>query len=400
MVGIGEGPEWQERFSQEIRFSHQGETLDWLAGLYYEDSNDSWNSVWMKDALTPYPQSLSYAFIEACHNGTVANYLCYGSSSANGLDKADPAAVAAALLTADHYWDSRDDTDWKTKAVFGEVVWHIADQWDLTVGGRWFETTNDKVYIKYLAGHTGSDDRKTGGFIQPIWMGNEVTQSEKISEFVPKLSLAYQIDDAKMVYALYSEGYRTGGINRANRQADWSRTLWPQAWNPDKLKNYELGLKSRWANDTVQFNLTYFYMDWQDFQHEVVDPSVGECIVPEEEPQCEPSGALPWISIVGNVGDAHSTGFQAELDWVPADRWVLGGNAMWLEAEIDSTTSGPEAGIETGQQLPNTPEFQGALWATYTWPVEFISGGEMFLRGQYSYTGKTHTLLVPAGLDS
>ena len=24
----------------------------------------------------------------------------------------------------------------------------------------------------------------------------------------------------------------------------------------------------------------------------------------------------------------------------------------------------------------------------------------MFLRGQYSYTGKTHTLLVPAGLDS
>jgi outer membrane receptor protein involved in Fe transport len=304
------------------------------------------------------------------------------------------------LLTADHYWDSRDDTDWKTKAVFGEVVWHITDQWDLTVGGRWVETKNDKVYIKFLAGHTGSDDRQTGGFIQPIWMGHEVTQSEKISEFVPKLSIAYQIDDTKMVYALYSEGYRTGGINRANRKADWSRTLWPQAWDPDKLKNYELGLKSRWADNTVQFNLTYFYMDWQDFQHEIVDPSVGECIVPEEEPQCEPTGSLPWISIVGNVGDAHSTGFQAELDWVPADRWVLGGNAMWLEAEIDSTTSGPEAGIETGQQLPNTPKLQGALWATYTWPVEFIPGSEMFLRGQYSYTGKTHTLLVPAGLDS
>ena len=50
MVGLGEGPEWQERFTQEIRLSHQGETFDWLAGLYYEDSNDSWNSVWMKDA--------------------------------------------------------------------------------------------------------------------------------------------------------------------------------------------------------------------------------------------------------------------------------------------------------------------------------------------------------------
>jgi len=401
MAGVGEGPEWQKRFSQEIRFSHQGETLDWLAGLYYEDSNDSWNSVWMKDANTPYRDSLSYAFLEACHNGTVANYACYGSYSANGIDKADPAEVAAALATADHYWDSRDDTDWKTKAVFGEVTWHATEKLDLTFGGRWFETKNDKLYIKYLAGHTNPDnDRQEGGFIQPIWQGNDVTQSAKLSEFVPKLSAAYQIDDDKMVYALYSVGYRTGGINRANRRADWDRTLWGQEWDPDKLRNYELGLKSRWADNSVQLNLTFFYMDWQDFQHEVVDPSVGECIVPEEAPQCQPTGALPWLSIVGNVGDAHSTGLTAELDWIPADRWLLGGNAQWIQAEIDSTTSGPEAGIEEGQQLPNSPKLQGSLWGTYTWPVEFLPGAEMFLRGQYSYTGKTHTLLVPAGLDT
>ena len=69
-----------------------------------------------------------------------------------------------------------------------------------------------------------------------------------------------------------------GGINRANRKADWTRTLWGQEWDPDKLKNYEMGLKSRWADNTVQLNLTYFYMDWEDFQHEVVDPSVGDCV--------------------------------------------------------------------------------------------------------------------------
>jgi outer membrane receptor protein involved in Fe transport len=96
------------------------------------------------------------------------------------------------------------------------------------------------------------------------------------------------------------------------------------------------------------------------------------------------------------VGDAHSTGLTAEVDWIPSERWSIGANAQFLNAEVDSTTSDDRAGIEKGQELPNTPEFQGALWATYTWPVRFVEGGEMFIRGQYSYTGETHTRLVPA----
>ena len=419
-AGIGEGPEWQERFTQEFRMSYQGEHFDWLAGLYYEKSEDNWNSVWMKSANTPYQESLSYAFIEACLNGTVANYLCYGSYSPNGLDQADPAAVAAALATADHYWDSRDNTDWDQRAVFGEITWHATEKMNVTVGGRWFKSENDKLYVKYLAGHTGANGRQTGGFVQPIWMGNDVVQHESDTDFVPKLSVDYQIDADKMVYGLYSEGFRVGGINRANRRAVWSRTLWGQAWKPDKLKNYEIGLRSRWADDTVQLNLTAFYMDWTDFQHEVVDPSVGECVYPEEEPTCRPPPGetrsppsdpnlpwhptntltLPWLSIVGNVGDAHNAGISAEVDWVPSDRWQVSANAMWLEAEIDSTTSGPEAGIVPGQKLPNTPDFQGSAWATYTWPVNFAKGGQMFIRGQASYTGETNSTLVPAGLDS
>jgi len=403
MAGVGQGPEWQDRFSQEFRLSHQGETFDWLAGLYYEDSNDSWNSVWMKDANTPYQESLSYAFLDGCSSGTVANYLC-NAGAANGIARADPAEVAAALLTADHYWDSRDVTNWETKAVFGELNWHATDQLDVTIGGRWFETTNDKLYIKYLAGSTGSDGRATGGFIQPIWMGNDVTQSATLSEFVPKVSVSYSLNNDgggdKMVYGVYSEGYRVGGINRANRNADWSRTLWGQVWDPDKLKNYELGWKSRWANNTVQLNVIGFYMDWSDFQHEVVDPSGGDCVIPAEEPTCG-SGQLPWISIVGNVGDAHIAGVTADLDWVPSDSWRVGGNFQFLEAEVDSTTADERAGIEAGQKLPNVPEFQGSLWATYTWPVQFLpGGGEMFIRGQASYMGETFTKLVPASLTS
>ena len=300
---------------------------------------------------------------------------------------------------ADHYWDSRDDTDWTTKAVFGEVTWHATDKMDITLGGRWFETVNDKTYIKYIAGYQGSDGRSRGGFIQPRWMGNDITQTATVDDFLPKFSISYQIDDDTMVYGLYSEGYRTGGVNRANKNADWTRTLWGQVWDPDFLKNYEVGLRSRFGGN-VQLNLTAFHMEWEDFQTEVVDPSSGTCVIPTDPfPAC-PGGELPWISIVGNVGDAHSTGISAELDWIPAEGWQIGGNVQWLEAEIDSTTSDPRAGIVKGQELPNTPDFQGSLWVSKNWAVNFVRGGELFIRGQYSYTGETRTKLQDQGMDT
>jgi len=435
IVGLGAGPEWQDRFSQEIRLSHQGETFDWLAGLYYEESNDSWNSVWMASGNVPFQESMSYAAIRDCYEGPASvhdpvNYvpILWGGSSyrwgchtGSNAVNTDPAAVGAAIESADHLWDSRDHTDWETKAVFGEVTWHATEQIDVTVGGRYFETTNDKLYTKWILGTTDpSTNRHVGGYLQPLWIGNDIVQTETMSEFVPKFSVTYTISEDKMLYGLYSQGYRVGGINRANRNARWDRTLWGQAFDPDKLNNYEIGLKSRWADNTVQLNLTYFYMDWEEFQHEVVDPSVGECVVPQEEPTCRPAPgtdrtqaiqdeysvhisrteALPWISIVGNVGDAHATGITAELDWVPADGLNIGANLQWLEREIDNSTSPPAAGIVPGMELPNTPNFQGALWGTYSWPVQFVQGAEMFFRAQYSYTGDSLSVMVPSSMSS
>ena len=414
-AGIGEGPEWQDRFTQEFRLSHQGETFDWLAGLYYEESNDSWNSVWMASADVPFQDSMAYAAIRDCHEGgTTFHWGCFGS---NGVLNADQAVVAASLVTADHLWDSRDDTDWENKAVFGELTWHATAELNVTIGGRWFENTNDKLYTKWILGNTASNDRHIGGYLQPLWAGDpsEVQSAPKLSEFVPKLSVSYTLSEDKMVYGLYTEGFRNGGTNRAGRNVMWERTFWGQVWEPDKLKNYEIGLKSRWADNTVQLNLTYFYMDWEDFQHEVVDPSGTTCVFPVEEPTCKPppgttrpdgtfdSQALPWLSIVGNVGDAHSTGVIAELDWVPADGWQIGGNVQWLEREIDSVPSiefEEEANLRPGQELPNSPSIQGAVWGTYTWPVQFIPGAEMFIRAQYSYTGDSLSKMEPEGLDT
>ena len=147
---------------------------------------------------------------------------------------------------------------------------------------------------------------------------------------MPKFSLSWNFSDDKMFYGLYSEGFRTGGTNRSNGRADWNQTVFNQVWDPDKLRNTEFGIKTRWAENTVQLNLSWFYQDWTDYQIELVDPSGTPC----EDGETELCGN-PWLKVVGNAGDAHSTGIEAEFLWVPADRWDIGANAMWLEAEID-----------------------------------------------------------------
>ena len=375
IVGVVSGPEWQDRFSQEFRLTHQGETFDWLAGLYYEDSNDSWDAVWMA-SQTPYNESVSFAWMEERQPGS------------------HPAG-----FTPTHHWDSRDRTDWEQKAVFGEVTWHATDALSVTVGGRYSETENTKVYNKLQEGGTGPDGRRTGTWQQDFWAGNELPQTGNVEDFVPKFGLTYNLDDDKMLYGLYTVGYRTGGINRANRRADWDVTVFGQTWEPDKLNNYELGLKSRWADNTVQLNMALFYMDWQDFLTEVVDPSSNECIPPAVEP-CLTSERQPWLSIVGNSGEAHASGVSVELDWIPADGWTVAANARFLEAEIDKEPPQKEGaastGIVPGLRLPNIPEFQASAWATYTWPVQFAPGAEMFLTATIAHTGDSVTKLVPS----
>ncbi len=372
------GPEDNNKFAQEFRLSHQGEKFDWIVGLYYEESTDNWDSIWAKSTTGDYQDTLSLYYFEDI----------YGQSF--------PQATGSYLST--------DRTDWTQKAVFGEFTWHINEQWHATFGGRYFETENDKLYLTYHTSWTEGSDTRVGGVFQPRSApgsgGDEVAHGE-ISDFFPKFSLAWNIDDDKMVYGLYTEGFRTGGTNRSNGNADWSRTVFPQTWEPDVVANTEIGAKTRWADNTVQLNLAWFNMDWQDFQIELVDPS-GDACDGTNEPFCD----NPWLKVVGNVGDAHTSGINLDFAWIPAEGWDIGANAQWLEAEVDEEiVLNPRPGSRyvvapKGLDLPNVPDFQGAAWATFTWPVQFVSGGEMFIRGQYSYTGSSRNKLIPAGEDT
>ena len=328
-----------ERFTQELRLSQTGDNYRWVLGAFYEKKTE----FWAYRAVTPeFVDTLSYAYWTNIYEPS-------------GVDPS--------------WWLSADDTEWDQWAVFGNFNYDFNEQWSLEVGLRYFDQEMDRLYFV---------DKPF--IIAPgVWPDLTNPQGGN-SDVVPKVVLTYNIDDERMLYALYSEGFRAGGANR-NRVPEEFTAL-PLVYEPDKLKNYELGFKSRWADGRVQLNATLFYGQWEDYQIETVDPSFLAC-VPPATPATDPCGQ-PFQVMVANVGDAEQLGLELDLKAAPSDNFSLGFNMTYVEAETseDFLVNLP---VAKGTRLPNVPEFKYSAFLQYIWPTQMLSGSDIYVRGQYTY---------------
>ena len=343
---------YQERFTQEFRLSAQGETLDWLVGLYYEDAQNYWESDFANVTNGDFQQSVALDYYESMDG--------------------------AAYPDATHAWDSYSDTSWEQWAVFGEVIWHLTDKIDITVGGRFFDRDTSNAY--YVQRPNTRDDLDT------YPNGAEVHETND-KEFAPKVAVSYRFNEDVMAYMLYTEGFRPGGTNRGRGQP-----FYPNNYEPDIMTNYEAGLRSTIFGGAGRFNLTAFYMDWAEYQMELVDPSNQPC------PDGGPSAVAgvcgqPWQVSIGNAGDAHILGVNGEFDWALTQNWTFGMNAEWLEAENDSDLTDQGLAVYKGDNLPTVAELTGSAWLNYDRPVSFFNGSEVFARLQWSYRGDSSNII-------
>ncbi len=347
-----------DRFTQEFRLSSQGETLDWLVGFFYEEINHDYVYDFARPTRSEtnpggpgtnlYQESISLQYFEG--------------------------VLGQALPNSTTYWYETSKTDWEQKAIFGEVVWHATDRLDLTVGGRYFDRENRVLFWTEFP----------RGNLAELQAGlPNISGSEK--EFVPKVSVSYNLTDESMIYGLWTEGNRPSGQNRGRGDP-----LLPITYEPDTMTNWEAGYKATFADGAARISLITFVMDWEDYQIEIVDPSVAACPLDGPSKIAGVCGQ-PWQNVIANGGDASITGTSLELDWAISPNFVVGFNAEWLNAETDSGLDLSGDGLDnvtSGQRLPLSPDFTGAAWATYDWPMPSI-GGSGFARLQWSFQGET-----------
>jgi len=154
-----------------------------------------------------------------------SNLLGLANGPFSGLNSDD----ALANPDGNTFFGRYDNNIIKQYAAFGEVTWTATDRLTALVGLRYFHSSQESFQAQThpFGGFSGS----------PV---GELTNNAAGNKTTFKASLSYKTDFG-LIYATVSEGFRVGGTNAAN--LPFASNI-PRTYDPDQLRNYELGVKS------------------------------------------------------------------------------------------------------------------------------------------------------------
>jgi len=303
-------------FSQELRLSTAGDQrLQFVAGAYYEDA-----------------------------------------ASRSVLEVNAPALVTALPIVGRFFpggllFHQTSRFDRKQLALFGEGVFAVTEALKVTGGLRWFRYD--------VEAQTG-----TATLAGPVAKSRE-------DGYSPRVSVSYQIDPHRLVYATAAKGFRPGGANRiapppynTSCRADYAaagRPLGPDALIPpytsDSLWNYELGAKTRWLGGALTLNGAVYVSEWSDIQ-QLFFPPCG-------------------LSSTANFGSAEVKGVELEFQARLSPSLSVFGGVNHLDAKLSEDI--PQLGLRAGTELQNTPRWSGSLNGLYTFDGPAGSEGGLLL---------------------
>ena len=204
-------------------------------------------------------------------------------------------------------YDRTMDNGVNSWAVYTQLDLHVTEQLTLTAGIRYTDEEKD-------FGITDNGNPRAGAVFNSRdieALGIPLEQNESI--VTPRFALEFEASDDFMIYASATRGFKSGGWNARGTAPG---TLSP--FSPEKIWNYEGGIRSEWFDNRLRVNLTGFYSDITDFQlpSAYTDPA---------------SGAIVFIT--QNFADLEIYGFEAELLANPVDNLTLFANIGIMESE-------------------------------------------------------------------
>jgi len=191
---------------------------------------------------------------------------------------------------------------------------------------------------------------------------------EDYSAVTPKFEVNYKPNDDLLLYAIASQGFKSGVL-------EWQNLFegFPVEVDPELLWSYEVGCKSDWFNKRLRANVSAFYYSYTDLQVSTFITTPGE---------------ISAKQVTTNAAEASIYGTELELTARPVAPLTLNASISYLNTEFDSFISvdpatGDPISVE-GNRLPVAPEWKVVLGAQYVLPLK--DHGFLTLRGALTYT--------------
>jgi iron complex outermembrane receptor protein len=334
----------QQQFSEELRLaSASGGLVDWIVGAEYAQ-----NWFHCRD-------SLDWTFV-------------YGL--------ADSITDSGKAITAANFIQTQ-----QSAGLYAHAETHLSTRWSLVTGLRY--SHDQAAFNGVTIDPTGLLTYAANNFTGPIVPNTVLAtldQSRSSQNFSYRLEPEYHPTNKVLLYASVATAYKAGIFYGQPAQVgvDWGYV------NPEHVLTTELGFKSRFFSDSLEFDAAIFDTDIHDRQSSL-------------SLWAGPVGTQPLIAGLGNVPRSRIDGVESNIEWRPLTGLEVHLAATYLHARVTETLTNDNGlalftPVAVGQMLPDAPTFSGSWLVQYERPVGGVL--RMYAQANDRYTGAEHPYLA------
>jgi outer membrane receptor protein involved in Fe transport len=270
---------------------------------------------------------------------------------------------------------------------FGSLNTRVSDQYTAYIQGD-LEITHSLVAtvgFRYFSAdtHLTTLNRQTVfpdfffGILSPLQTVSDRKASDKKPSY--NFSLLWKATPDINFYARAASGFRIGGVNSTTSLAQQIGIIFPEAYGPDSLWNYEIGAKGTILDHKLSFDLSLYHIDW-----------TGQ--------QSLASAAGGAFGYVINAGLTRTNGAELNFSYRPSSHLTLGGGATYVDAKL--ATDLPAEVVATGTVGRKGDRLPFVAKLTATGFIEYRGdtgrGVEAYGRASVNYRSSSYSSFSPA----
>ncbi len=215
----GEGNSYENLAIESKIVSKNSGNFNWAFGVYYQE--------WELN----FAQEVTFANLEDSSAPDIYRYLAYNKIS---------------------------QTEGEAISVYGEAIWDINENLQLTAGGRFIKEEKDSYFTQPYA---------NAAVLGLFNLGRFIEVDTDLDDFVPEVTLRYQPNDNTTYYVAYKEGWKSGGFDNGTIDSTLNADPYKDIqYDPETVKGIEFGVKTSLFDGSLQLDLDVYSYEYDDLQ--------------------------------------------------------------------------------------------------------------------------------------